>query len=110
MTIQLFQTFNGIPAGVHTLAGAEETRLIGLGLARAWEPSIDGASFQDSDSIRMTSAQVAAANAAGNPVPRGTLLADPTTGQLYGQSDGAGGYEALGGSGGGDGGTSIGVT
>lgn len=32
-------------------------------------------------------------------LPAGTLLRDPTTGLIYGQSDGAGGYAPLGGSG-----------
>ena len=45
-------------------------------------------------------AQVAALAAAGTPAPKGVLLVDPTTLLLYGQSDGAGGYVALGGGGG----------
>jgi lysophospholipase L1-like esterase len=42
MTIQLLQYYNGQAPGVYTLAGAEETRLIGLGLARAYTSGMDG--------------------------------------------------------------------
>lgn len=42
-------------------------------------------------------AQVAALQAAGTPVPLGTMLLNPTTRKIYGQSDGIGGYSPLGG-------------
>ena len=42
MTIQLLQYYNGQAPGIYSLAGAEETRLIGLGLARAYTPGMDG--------------------------------------------------------------------
>ena len=42
MTIQLLQYYNGQAPGVYTLAGAEETRLIGLGLARSYAAGMDG--------------------------------------------------------------------
>lgn len=45
----------------------------------------------------LSSTQVAALAAAGYPVASGTLLVDPATGQVYGQSDGVGGYTPLGG-------------
>lgn len=43
-------------------------------------------------------ATLAARQVAGTPVPVGTQLIDPTSLLVYGQSDGAGGYVALGGS------------
>lgn len=43
-------------------------------------------------------ADLAARQTAGVPVPINTLLIDPATNLMYGQSDGAGGYVALGGS------------
>ena len=44
-----------------------------------------------------TAPEVAALAAAGTPVPPGAMLIDPTSRQIYGQSDGVGGYQALGG-------------
>lgn len=40
-------------------------------------------------------ADLAARQTAGDPVPKSTLLIDPTSGLVYGQSDGAGGYASL---------------
>jgi hypothetical protein len=42
MTIQLLHYYDGLSPDVYTLAGEVETRLIGLGLARAYTPGIDG--------------------------------------------------------------------
>ncbi len=42
MTIQQLHTYAGRSPGIYTLASAEETRLIGLGLARAYTPGMDG--------------------------------------------------------------------
>ena len=94
MTIRLLQTWNGNPAGIYTWDSGEEARLIGLGLARAWVPAIDGPGSRGSGIVEIAAANVAAY------MPRisaGTLLADPSTKQVYGQSDGAGGYAAIGG-------------
>lgn len=44
-----------------------------------------------------TAPEVAALAAAGTPVPPGAMLIDPTSRLIYGQSDGVGGYQALGG-------------
>ena len=45
MTIQMLRSWNGLEDGeVYTLSTAEETRLIGLGLARDYSPGIDGLS------------------------------------------------------------------
>ena len=41
MTIQLLQYYNGQAPGIYTLSGVEETRLIGLGLARAYTAGMD---------------------------------------------------------------------
>ncbi len=43
-----------------------------------------------------TPLEVAALATAGTPVPPGAMLIDPTSRLIYGQSDGVGGYEALG--------------
>lgn len=43
-----------------------------------------------------SAAEVTALYAEGNPVPKGAMLIDPTTRLIYGQSDGAGGFVALG--------------
>lgn len=43
-----------------------------------------------------TPQEVAALAAAGNPVPPGSMLIDPVSRQIYGQSDGQGGYSSLG--------------
>lgn len=60
MTIQFLRTWNGYEAGqTVTLGGGEESRLIGLGLARAWYPGMDGVS-DDGDGVeQITSGQVA---------------------------------------------------
>lgn len=42
MTIQLLQQYNGASPGIYTYSNAEETRLIGLGLARAYTAGMDG--------------------------------------------------------------------
>lgn len=47
--------------------------------------------------LALTATQVAVLAVAGMPVAPGVLLCDPSTGLLYGQSDGVGGYVALGG-------------
>ena len=54
MTIQLLHYYNGQAPGVYTLAGEEETRLIGLGLARDYTPGMDGIN------PRLSDAQIAA--------------------------------------------------
>ena len=59
-------------------------------------PSPDGTHWSSGASgDRYTPAELAAL---ATPLRAGTLVADPTTGIVYGQSDGAGGYQALGGS------------
>lgn len=60
MTIQFLRTWNGYEAGqTVTLGGGEESRLVGLGLARAWYPGMDGVS-DDGDGVeQITSGQVA---------------------------------------------------
>lgn len=59
----------------------------------------DGAAAPASEStvVALASTRLASMAAAGNAVPSGVLLKDPATGKIYGQSDGLGGYEALGG-------------
>ena len=42
MTIQLLHAYNGASPGIYTYAAAEESRLIGLGLARAYTAGMDG--------------------------------------------------------------------
>lgn len=54
-------------------------------------------------------ADVAALAANGTPVAKATLLVDPTTKLLYGQSDGQGGYVPLGGGGSGSGSSYLGA-
>jgi len=45
MTIQMLAQWNGLEEeAIYTLSGAEETRLIALGLARAWAENMDGRS------------------------------------------------------------------
>ena len=59
----------------------------------------DGAAAPASEStvVALASTRLASMAAAGNAVPSGVLLKDPATGKIFGQSDGLGGYEALGG-------------
>lgn len=59
----------------------------------------DGAAAPASEStvVVLASTRLASMAAAGNAVPSGVLLKDPATGKIYGQSDGLGGYEPLGG-------------
>ncbi len=47
--------------------------------------------------VTIASGDLAGLHTAGRPVPIGTFLKDPTTRLIYGQSDGAGSYEAFGG-------------
>ena len=78
MTIQLLHYYNGQAPGVYTLAGAEETRLIGLGLARAYTPGMDGSD------PRLSDADVLAVQALVSPdgKPRCVaLLGDSTAAQ-----------------------------
>ena len=65
----------------------------------------DGAAAPAGEStvVALASSRLASMAAAGNAVPSGTLLKDPGTGQIYGQSVGVGGYTALGGDGAGAG-------
>lgn len=65
----------------------------------------DGAAAPASEStvVALASTRLASMAAAGNAVPSGVLLKDPATGKIFGQSDGLGGYEALGGVGAGSG-------
>lgn len=71
MTIQLLQTWNGNPAGIYTWDSGEETRLINLGLARAWVPAIDGASGRGGSVVPISAATFAA--------PTAAMLADTRT-------------------------------
>ena len=90
--IQLLQTWNGYPAGIYEFEASEETRLIGLGLARAYALGMDGVSGDGATESVVAASTLAALASGGVPVPAGTFLRDPTTGLIYGQSDGAGGY------------------
>lgn len=99
MTIQLLQTWAGKPAGIYTLDPGEESRLIGLGLARAYVLAMDGTAGDGAGEAVIAATTLPIAAAAGAPVMAGMLLRDPATGLIYGQSDGAGGYVPLGGSG-----------
>ena len=65
MTIQLLQYYNGQAPGIYSLAGAEETRLIGLGLARAYTPGMDGQNPVFSNPEQLAIRGVV--SAAGNP-------------------------------------------
>jgi hypothetical protein len=71
MTIQLLQTWNGNPAGIYTWDSGEETRLINLGLARAWVPAIDGASGRGGSVVPISAATFVA--------PTAAMLADTRT-------------------------------
>jgi hypothetical protein len=72
MTIQLLQTWNGFPAGVYsTFSGPEETRLIGLGLARDYVDAIDGASGRGGSVVPISAATLAS--------PTAAMLADTRT-------------------------------
>ena len=96
MTIQLLQTWAGKPAGIYTLDPGEESRLIGLGLARAYVLAMDGTAGDGAGEAVIAATTLPIAAAAGAPVMAGMLLRDPATGLIYGQSDGAGGYDPLG--------------
>jgi hypothetical protein len=48
----------------------------------------------------VSEARLVELNTLGSPVPKGIFLKDPTTGLVYGQSDGAGSFQSLGGGGG----------
>lgn len=67
--------------------------------------SSDGASddLRTATVVRLDATDLSGLHTAGRPVAAGVLVASPATGVIYGQSDGAGGYEALGGGGGGGG-------
>ena len=93
--IQLLQTWNGYPAGIYEFEASEEARLIGLGLARAYALGMDGVSGDGATESVVVASTLAALASGGVPVPAGTFLRDPTTGLIYGQSDGAGGYLSL---------------
>ena len=93
MTIQLLQTWAGKPAGIYTLDPGEESRLIGLGLARAYVLAMDGTAGDGAGEAVIAATTLPIAAAAGAPVLAGMLLRDPTTGLIYGQSDGAGSYK-----------------
>lgn len=69
MTIQLLHYYDGRAPGVYTLAGAEETRLIGLGLARNYTAGMDGKSTDLTDSQ-----EVAVVSGAWIPVPGGQTV------------------------------------
>ena len=96
MTIQLLQTWAGKPAGIYTLDPGEESRLIGLGLARAYVLAMDGTAGDGAGEAVIAATTLPIAAAAGAPVMAGMLLRDPATGLIYGQSDGSGGYVPLG--------------
>lgn len=95
--IQLLQTWNGYPAGIYEFEASEETRLIGLGLARAYALGMDGVSGDGATESVVVASTLAALASGGVPVPAGTFLRDPTNGLIYGQSDGAGGYRSTSG-------------
>lgn len=76
MTIQLLREWNGNRVGIYTWDSGEESRLIGLGLARAWVPGIDGeARLTDSEVTKYTAAQLSAMAAAGTLTPYETYIA-----------------------------------
>jgi hypothetical protein len=76
MTIQLLREWNGNRVGIYTWDSGEESRLIGLGLARAWVPGIDGeARLTDSEVTKYTAAQLYAMAAAGTLTPHETYIA-----------------------------------
>jgi YD repeat-containing protein len=111
ITVQMLQTRKG-PAGADLLVGNTydlandlAIQLVGSKFATDVHNVITLAKDANANqALAATAAQVAALAAAGTPVPAGTLLRSSATSVVYGQSDGLGGYTALGGSGGGVGG------
>ena len=73
MTIQMLQQWNGLEAGsIQTLAGSEETRLVGLGLARTYTATTDDhsplAMTWDPDTGAQAAGQYSVSGGGGNPV------------------------------------------
>lgn len=87
MTIQLLQTWNGKPAGIYTFDAGEETRLIGLGLARAYFEAIDGGSGRGGSVVAISAATLAAPTAAMLADTR-TFYELQTTRELYRSNNG----------------------
>lgn len=95
------QTMAQLQAGAYAdgtpalAALAKDTVVYLTDRGQAVTPSPDGTTWTSGASgDRYTPAELAAL---ATPLRAGTLVADPTTGIVYGQSDGAGGYQALGG-------------
>lgn len=95
------QTMAALQAGAYAngtpglLALAKDTVVYLTDRGQAVTPSPDGTTWTTGASgDRYTPAELAAL---ATPLRAGTLVADPTTGIVYGQSDGAGGYSPLGG-------------
>lgn len=96
------QTMAQLQAGAYAdgtpelAALAKDTVVYLTDRGQAVTPSPDGTHWSTGASgDRYTPAELAAL---ATPLRAGTLVADPTTGIVYGQSDGAGSYSALGGS------------
>jgi hypothetical protein len=111
ITVLMLQTRLGDAGATLTAGQSYDLRddlareLVGLGYAQDTFGVIDNTRDSLADiSLSLSSAQLGKLNDAGTPIPKSTLLRDPVTGLIYGQSDGAGSYSALGGGGGGGGG------
>ncbi|MBN8494735.1 MAG: hypothetical protein J0M00_25240 [Burkholderiales bacterium] len=112
ITVLMTQSRKGV-AGADLLAGQQYSlpndlaiQLVGQKYAVDVHGVIGRATNADEPiGLSVTPTQLAASATAGLPVEAGTLLRDPVTGQLYGQSDGVGGYVPLGSSASGGGGS-----
>ena len=93
------QTMAALQAGAYAdgtpelAALAKDTVVYLTDRGQAVTPSPDGTTWTTGASgDRYTPAELAAL---ATPLRAGTLVADPTTGIVYGQSDGAGGYTSM---------------
>jgi hypothetical protein len=103
ITVLMLQTRRGDAGATLTAGQSYDLRddlareLVGLGYAQDTYAVIDNTRDSLADiSLLLSSTQLGKLNDAGTPIPKGTLLRDPVTGLIYGQSDGAGSYSAFG--------------
>lgn len=74
MTIQLLHQYNGQAPGIYTLSAAEEARLIGFGLARAYTAGMDGQNpvFSNNEQLAIRSVVSGAGKSAAQCIRAGT--------------------------------------
>lgn len=92
MTIQQLHAYAGRSPGIYTLAAAEEARLVGIGLARAYTPGMDGENpvFSNDEELALQSVVSAAGKPQGLLVSVGDSLTarfdQPVSANVIGQS------------------------